>query len=174
MNTAQKLTSIALVLVLASACGLNGVVEDSRGPEDIIKYGDASTGKLFGDINLWGGEEKNSEGQNGFAVNALVWSATLDVLSFLPLVSADPFSGIIITDWYSEAGYDDERFKVNAFIQGGELRADSIKLSVFKQKKGASGDWLSFDFGEESARKLEDTILLKARELRVKNNNKYN
>lgn len=170
MNIAQKLMSIALVLVLASACGLNGVVEDARSPEDKFKYGDASTGKLFGDINLWGGKKKEGESeQRGLSVNAVAWKATLDVLAFLPLVSADPFSGIIITDWYSEDNHQDERFKINAFIEGGALRADSIKVSVFKQVKSDSGDWLVVDPDTDSSRKIENAILQRAREIKIKN-----
>jgi hypothetical protein len=89
-------------------------------------------------------------------------------LAFLPLVSADPFAGIIITDWYSEDDHQDERFKINAFIEGGELRADSIKVSVFKQVKSDSGDWLVVDPDADSARKIENAILQRAREIKIK------
>jgi hypothetical protein len=170
MTTVPKIILLTVSLTFVASCGLGGVVEDQQSPEDRLKYGDPSSGKLFGDITIWGGKKKDGASeQRGLSVNAVAWKATLDVLSFLPLVSADPFSGIIITDWYSEDDYQDERFKINAFIEGGALRADSIKVSVFKQVKSDSGDWLVVDPDADSARKIENAILQRARELKIKN-----
>jgi hypothetical protein len=172
MTTVPKLILLTLALTFVAGCGFGGVVEDQESPEDRLKYGDPKSGTLFGDITIWGGNKNKSESeQRGLSINAVAWKATLDVLSFLPLVSADPFSGIIITDWYSEDGHQDERFKINAFIEGRALRSDSIKVSVFKQVKNKSGEWLVVDPDADSARKIENAILQRAREINIKNNN---
>ena len=72
---------------------------------------------------------------NAIGVNSYLWRATLDTLSFMPLASADPFGGVIITDWYEDPKAPGERFKVNALILDRSLRADGVKLTVFKQKQ---------------------------------------
>ena len=76
----------------------------------------------------------NGGGGPGIGVNSYLWHASLDTVSFLPLASADPFGGVIITDWYSPPATPNERFKVNVFILNRELRADGVKATVFRQK----------------------------------------
>ena len=98
-----------------------------------------------------------------------MWRATLDTLSFLPLASADPFGGVVLTDWYEDPNTRGERFKVSALILDRSLRADAIQVAVFKQQKDAQGNWADVEAPERLARKLEDTILTRARELRVTN-----
>src|SRR5262249_51014442 len=71
---------------------------------------------IFGPGGLLGGGSsdagKNGEqGGGGIGVNSLLWRASLDTLSFMPLTSADPFGGVIITDWYSPPSSPTERFK---------------------------------------------------------------
>lgn len=99
-------------------------------------------------------------------VNIYLWYATLDTLSFLPLVSADPFGGVVITDWYTSPRNHNEQVKVIAYIQDRDLRADAIKLEVFRQERDGA-DWQSPQPTPETARKLEIIILTRARELRL-------
>ena len=94
---------------------------------------------LFGDNNKGGG---GGGGGSGVAVNSFLWHASLDTVSFMPLASADPFGGIIITDWYSPPDTPNERFKVNIFILGRELRADGVRVSVFRQTRDGGGQWV--------------------------------
>ncbi|PWG73591.1 DUF3576 domain-containing protein, partial [Enterococcus hirae] len=75
-------------------------------------------------------------------VNAFLWRASVDTISFMPLSSADPFGGILITDWYQPPETPGERFKVNVFILTRDLRADGIRAAVFKQQKLEDGDWV--------------------------------
>lgn len=127
-------------------------------------------GKLTGDNGLTiGGDsaENNEGGNNPLGVNSFLWRATLDTLAFMPLASADPFGGVILTDWYEDPKTPGERFKVNALILDRQLRANSIKVSAFKQKKDASGQWVDAAVEAGTARKMEDAILTRARELRV-------
>jgi len=107
-----------------------------------------------------------TSGRVTLGVNSYLWQATLDTLSPLPLVSADPFGGVVITDWYSTPTAPDERLKVTAYIMDRNLRADGIRLVVFRQTR-AAGVWSDAAPNPETARKLEDVVLTKARELRL-------
>ena len=98
-------------------------------------------------------------------VNSYLWRATLDTLSFMPLASADPFGGVIITDWYEDPKTPGERFKVNALILDKTLRADGVKITLFKQKMD-KGSWRDQQVDDKLAHSLEDTILTRARQLK--------
>lgn len=99
-------------------------------------------------------------------VNSFLWHATLDTLSFMPLQSADPFGGVIITDWYSDPSNPNERMRVTVYILDRRLRADGIKISTFRQTRSADG-WVDAQVNPDTANKLEDAILVRARELRL-------
>jgi hypothetical protein len=99
-------------------------------------------------------------------VNSFLWHATLDTLSFMPLQSADPFGGVIITDWYSDPSNPNERMRVTVYILDRRLRADGIKISTFRQTHSADG-WIDAQVNPDTANKLEDAILVRARELRL-------
>lgn len=102
------------------------------------------------------------------AVNGYLWRASLDTLSFMPLSSADPFGGVIITDWYSPPETPSERFKVTAYILGRALQSDGIRVSVFRQARNESGNWASMPVNDTVASDLENTILTRAREFKVR------
>ncbi len=109
----------------------------------------------------------SDSGQRTLGVNSYLWHATLDTLSFMPLASADPFGGVIITDWYSAPQTQDERLKVTVYILDRHLRADGIRVAVFRQTKSADGSWVDAQVNPETANKLTDAILTRARELRL-------
>ncbi len=130
----------------------------------------ASTGSVFGGngLTLFGGDEKKNNAAGAvIPVNSYLWRATLDTLSFMPLASADPFGGVIITDWYSPDESTDERFKITVYILSRQLRADGIRVAVFRQTRTADGKWTDGKVGKETATELENAILTRARELRV-------
>jgi hypothetical protein len=99
-------------------------------------------------------------------VNSYLWHASLDTLSFLPLVSADPFGGVIISEWYVAPSSPNERLKVTVYIMDRALRADGLKVVVFRQTRGTAG-WADATPSPDTAHKLEDSILTRARELRL-------
>jgi hypothetical protein len=99
-------------------------------------------------------------------VNSYLWHASLDTLSFLPLVSADPFGGVIISEWYVAPTSPDERLKVTIYIMDRALRADGLKVVVFRQVR-AGNVWQDAVPSPDTAHKLEDSILTRARELRL-------
>ena len=102
-------------------------------------------------------------------VNSYLWRATLDVLSFMPLASADPYGGVVITDWYANPQKPDERFKITVYILDARLRADGLNVAVFKQNKGADGQWIDAPSATQTETDFENAILTKARQLRLSN-----
>ncbi len=106
-------------------------------------------------------------GKMTLGVNSYLWHASLDTLSFMPLASADPFGGVIITDWYVAPNAPNERLKVTIYIMDRNLRADGLKVVVFRQTRVAGGAWTDAAPSPDTARKLEDAILTRARELRL-------
>jgi hypothetical protein len=104
------------------------------------------------------------------AVNAYLWRASLDTLSFMPLVSADPFGGVIITDWYSPPATTGERFKANAYILSPTLTANAIKVSVFHQLL-QGGQWQDAPVDPATVSGLEDRILARAADLQAEAQN---
>ncbi|OXE35130.1 MAG: hypothetical protein CGW95_15780 [Phenylobacterium zucineum] len=102
-------------------------------------------------------------------VNGYLWRATLDTLSFMPLVSADPYGGVIITDWYINPEKSDERFKCTVYILDSRLRADGLNVAIFKQAKDPSGNWVDVAAAPQTETDIENAILTKARQLRLSN-----
>lgn len=156
-----------LMLTALTACSSLGITPDTE--EDQVRRDDYKFGSLTGDagISLFGPRRhQDSEQANGMGVNSFLWRATLDTISFMPVASADPFGGVILTDWYSAPETPNERFKVNIYILDRQLRADGLRVAVFRQEKDASG-WHDAPVPPDTASKLEDSILTRARQLRV-------
>ena len=119
-------------------------------------------GDLFGGIGISGGVPGPAIG-----VNAHLWKASLDTLSFMPLASADPFGGIIITEWYTSSDSPTEKFKIIVYITGMELKVDALKIKVFKKIKNETGDWIDQSANLELSMKIENSVLTKAREYKI-------
>ncbi len=118
-------------------------------------------------LTLFGGGEENGGGGVGVGVNSFLWRGSLDTISFMPLSSADPFGGVIITDWYTPAETPRERFKVNLYILGQQLRADGVRAAVFRQRRDSDGTWIDAPVEPKTATNLENAILARARQFRV-------
>jgi len=98
-------------------------------------------------------------------VNAYLWRAALDTLSFAPLLQADSNSGVIITDWYSNPQSPAERIKVTATILDQDLRADALRVTASRQVN-QGGQWVNAPVSAATVQKLEDIILIRARDIR--------
>jgi len=123
-------------------------------------FGKGGAGSIFGD-------DENQPAGSGIGVNSFLWRASLDTLSFMPLASADPFGGVIITEWHSPADAPNERFKATVYILDRRLRADGLRVSVFKQIKDPVGQWTNAPLAKDTSVQMENAILTRARQLRV-------
>jgi len=113
------------------------------------------------------GKKREGEGGGGIGVNSFLWRASLDTLGFMPIANADPFGGTIITDWYQLPETPNERFKLNVFIIDRALRADGVKVSLFKQMRDPTGQWADSRVDPKMASDIENSILTRARQLRI-------
>jgi hypothetical protein len=112
-----------------------------------------------------------AKAQTGIGVNAYLWRATLDTLSFMPLLTADPWGGVVNYDWYVNPQTPNERFKATVFILDTRLRADALNVTVSKEVKDASGAWTGAPVAAQTETDLENAILTKARQLNLSNAN---
>jgi len=168
-----------LAALLLAACAGDQTPQEETGPRPgpTSKYDPAYDESVFGERGitfgtagigraggiLGGGAEEGG----ALPVNKYLWQAALDTLSFLPLAATDPFSGVIATDWGSTPEAPGERYKVTAYILGPALSAASLKVAVFREVRDEKGLWLPAPVSAETARKLEDAILIRAREIRI-------
>ncbi|MHA1522927.1 MAG: DUF3576 domain-containing protein [Alphaproteobacteria bacterium] len=158
-----------LALSLAACSGGLGLGDSISVVRDTVddkpKYAQNIKGNVSDGFDLIGGDSDKDQGAK-IGVNALLWRASLDTVSFMPLASADPFGGLIITDWYSAPDKSGERFKITVYILDKRLRADAVRVSFFRQTKKGNR-WRDAAVGADSARKIEDQILTRARQLRI-------
>jgi hypothetical protein len=164
-----RLANVALVLLAASLAACSSVKTEAEYP-DLERQKTYKNGSLVSDeggVDVLSKGRKREEDASGIGVNGYLWRAALDTISFMPVLSADPFGGTILTDWYSSADAPGERLKVNVYILDRTLRADGVKVRVFRQVKSAAGDWQDAPTATLTAAKLEDGILTRARELRM-------
>jgi len=124
-------------------------------------FGSSTANTAESSSSQLGPEETGSLG-----VNAYLWRATLDTLSFLPLASADPYGGVVITDWYANPAKADERLKATVYILDTRLRADGISAAVFRETL-VGGAWVPASVSPDTNIALENAILAKARQLRL-------
>jgi hypothetical protein len=115
------------------------------------------------------GGGKTTAQPGSIGVNGFLWRASLDTLAFMPLASADPYGGIVITDWYANPEKPDERFKCTVYILDSRLRADGLKVAVFKQTRDATGNWVDAASAGQTETDIENAILTRARQLRLAN-----
>ena len=157
----MRILVLAACVFALAACGSN----------DTMSVATSSSSSDSGSPWYWpfgGGSSSvdDTAGMPQLGVNSYLWRATLDTLNFMPLASADPVGGIIISDWYAAPEKPDERVKVNVYILDKRLRADALKVTVFRQVRNAAG-WSDAQVNPDTGVKLENAILSRARELRL-------
>lgn len=133
---------------------------------DVSVFGEGglAIGTIGRDRGLFGfGEDEGGR----LPVNKYLWQASLDTLSFLPLASTDPFTGVIATDWSASPTAPGERFKVTAFITSSALSAGALKVATYREVRNEDGVWVPAPVSPDTARQLEDAILVRAREIRI-------
>ena len=166
MRSFHKAALTVLLALFVTACGYEGVrpvegpVERARNKQGSILGGDGLTTD-----GLFGGNE-DPAGGSGISVNSFLWRASLDTISFVPLSQVDPFGGVIISDWYSPPEAPSERFKLNVYILSRQLRSDGIRVAIYKQQLRGNS-WINVQVNDKTATQLENSILKRARQLRI-------
>jgi len=124
------------------------------------------TGRSESGVSLSDITGLSNKQSSGIPINALLWRASLDITSILPIDDIDVFSGTLITDWYSLPSQPSEQIKLAVFVLDKELRSDAIRVVVYVQSR--KGDvWKDAGIDPELATRLENLILTRARELRA-------
>ena len=129
----------------------------------------AMAGMLIVSGCQFGGSKSNDAGitqKNVGTVNPYLWRATLDTFENMPVDSADPVGGIVNYDWKSFPDSPDERIKATVYILDTRLRADGVKVSVFRQTN-TDGTWTDATVDPETGIQLENKILQRARTLKA-------
>ena len=129
----------------------------------------ASGGGLFGKkggIDLLNQDKQTASIGVGMPINPYLWKASLETINFMPLSSADPFAGLIITDWYSQNNTN-ERCKINIFIRGVELKTSNLKVNSFCQTLSDTNNWVSNEPDIKVNAQIENAILNKAKKIRL-------
>ena len=165
-----------LILIALAACSSSSddaaPAQNQNYPLDVQDARKVRNGTISGDYNgfeLFGPSKNDddSSAKGGIGVNSFLWRASLDTISFMPIASADPFGGVIITDWYEDPATPGQRFKANITILDNRLRADGVRVALFKQKLDGT-NWRDIPVAKQSETDIENAILTRARDLRVK------
>ena len=160
------LFALALLIGFSSCSGIVGKTEqEEKGPGSIL------TGKDERGLKL--SDFSSGDSGAGLPINALLWRASLDIASSIPLDDVDTFGGTIVTEWYQLDAADDERIKLAIFVLDRELRSDGIRVVVYVQKREGDG-WSDNGTDSEMGRQLEELILTRAREIRAATVNESN
>jgi len=175
MSKSLKFLYIILVSTFILS-GCSGVETKASYPtredgSDKILYSDQKRETIWGEDSLskkfFGKDDEDATNSGGIGVNSFLWRASLDTIAFMPITSADPFGGVILTDWYENPEAQGERFKMTVYILDKQLRADGIKVSVFKQKLEKKNNWRDVETPKDMALSIENAILTRAREIRI-------
>jgi hypothetical protein len=146
-----------------------GLGSGSAGDASVNRMGGEDSGVIFGigkGVNRDRGSGAGAGGGgSGIGVNAFLWRGALDTISFMPLSSADPFGGVIITDWYTPPGTNGERFKATIYILSRELRSDGVRVNIYRQVL-QNGQWVDATVADSTVADIENKVLARARHMR--------
>ena len=136
--------------------------------ENRLRTGGGLFGKKPMELGIWDTDSpKGSTSMVGMPINAILWKSSLETISFMPIASADPFGGIIITDWYSANNEINERCKLNIFIKGVQLKSDNLRVNSFCQIYNESGIWVDQATLPLKDREIENAILNNAKKIKL-------
>lgn len=165
MMIIKRFLMILPLIYVMSGCAMIGIEPDAPPPERVAAPS-ASSGGNGGLIEKLFSDNSSNENGGGIAVNSFLWRASLDTMSFMPLKHSDPFGGVINYDWYTPPESPGERLKVTIYILDRQLRADGLRISVFRQTRSGNV-WRSATIDPKTTRELENAILKRAREMRI-------
>jgi hypothetical protein len=143
----------------------NGLGSGSAGDPSVTRLGGSDSGAIFGIGKGAKDKDQGTGGGSGIGVNAFLWRGALDTIAFMPLASADPFGGVIITDWYTPPGTTGERFKATVYILSRELRSDGVRVNIYRQVL-QDGQWVDATVSDSTVGDIENKVLARARHMR--------
>ena len=155
-----SLTTVALALAFG-VVSISGCA--TGGDSGVMQSQEAGNS---GGLAIFKRQQNTAAGSQAIGVNAYLWRASLDTLSFMPLASADPYGGLINTEWYANPEKPDERFKATVYILDTRLRADGVNVAIHRQTKSGA-DWVDAPTSPDTEDAIEGAILTKARQLRL-------
>jgi len=159
----MRIASILLVTLLITSCSNIQPAPVQKEEEPVSFFTGKPGGIKLSDL----GDSSDDKGDS-MPVNAILWRASLEIISLIPIADVDTFGGTIVSDWYSLPGKADERIKITIFVSGRELRSDAIRVTVHVQSRdGIDGNWNSSVHDDEFAARLEELVLNRAREIRA-------
>ncbi len=181
ISLATVLLPLALPVVLMVTACSSDAVKPNTTPPDFMglgsgSAGDASVSRLGGNdsgtiFGIGKGATNRDQGGGvggggaGIGVNAFLWRGALDTIAFMPLASADPFGGVIITDWYTPPGTSGERFKATIYILSRDLRSDGVRVNIYRQVL-QNGQWVDAAVADSTVGDIENKVLARARHMR--------
>ena len=171
LKDCRSLLFLALTCIIMAGCAGNFELPDwvdaeasrERAQEREQKRDGGPSGKIQNNLLLFQSDTADKGASIG--VNALLWRASLDTVSFMPLEQADPYGGIIMTEWYINPENPNERYKIIIYILDTRLRADALRVSFFMQQL-IDGEWVNKTTSDETRISLENSILTKARQFK--------
>lgn len=136
-----------------------------RDAQNRLRTGGGLFGKKAG-LPIFGEKNDAKTTSIGMPINPYLWKGSLDTIDFMPLSSADPFGGIIITDWYTDLQNKNQRCKINIYIKGIELKTNNLKVNSFCQNF-EDNKWIDIPTNINNNTQLENAILNKAKKLKL-------
>jgi hypothetical protein len=178
ISSVRFLPTILLASLALSACSsdavkpnptapdFQGLGSGSAGDASVTRLGGEDSGTIFG-IGKTNRDQPRGGGLGGagIGVNAFLWRGALDTIAFMPLASADPFGGVIITDWYTPPGTSGERFKATIYILSRDLRSDGVRVNIYRQVL-QNGQWIDASVADSTVGDIENKVLARARHMR--------
>ena len=158
----KNILLITILLMISSCSNYKSVFSSKVNGETqkpILVFEDTSKDVLLSKII-------NPQNLDNVNVNGYLWRATLNILSFVPLISTDALSGTIITDWYANKNIQNQRLKITAYINTNELKSESINIKVEIQSF-KNNIWSQPLTSNSLATQIEDSILNEARNLKL-------
>ncbi len=138
-----------------------------RDAQTRLQSGGGLLGKDASFNNIFNSDENNTTVASlGMPINVYLWRGALETISFMPLSSADPIGGTILTDWYSTTNNNSERCKLNIIITGLELQTQNLKVTSFCQDY-KNDRWVNKEVDIDNNIKIENAILNKAKKLKL-------
>jgi hypothetical protein len=130
-NIYIKLILYFLIILTLKSCGFYRPVDARDYPPEPEKRVQKNLQEGRG-FTLMGGDKKKG-GDFDFATSNEMWRASLDILDFMPLTSADYGGGLIITDWYNDQNETKDSIKISVRFLTNEIRSDALKITVFSK-----------------------------------------